>query len=376
MAQHERLVAIQLARLKPAAYQPNALCQENEQQQARHELRLAKALACEKPAHEANRCFTMLHRHSGENFMNDVSPIPSNLAPPETSPEPVPPSLPRLIFVGPQGIRSGWRLLIYLAMVVLVGLFLGFIFQGISRNRLWEFFFSELMGTIAVLIPAFVMAKIERRTFAVYGLRPRNAFGKLFWVGAIWGLVSITLLLGVLRLLHGFYFGDLALHGFRIVKFALFWGVVFLLVGLFEEFLFRGYTLFTMASGLKFWPAAVVLSALFGGIHLGNTGEAPIGALAAGLIGLFLCLTLRRTGNLWFAVGFHMSFDWGETFLYSVPNSGTVQAGHLLNSSFQGPHWLTGGTVGPEGSVFVFVLIAVLWIAFDRTYREVKYPST
>ena len=100
-----------------------------------------------------------------------------------------------------------------------------------------------------------------------------------------------------------------------------------------------------------------------------------MGGLAAGLIGFFFCLTLRRTGNLWFAVGFHMSFDWGETFLYSVPNSGTVEAGHLLNSSFQGPHWLTGGTVGPEGSVFVFVLIGILWVAFDRLYREVRYQS-
>jgi CAAX protease family protein len=71
-----------------------------------------------------------------------------------------------------------------------------------------------------------------------------------------------------------------------------------------------------------------------------------------------------------------MSFDWGETFLYSVPNSGTVEAGHLLNSSFQGPRWLTGGTVGPEGSVFVFVLIAILWIAFDRMYRDVKYDAS
>jgi hypothetical protein len=28
-----------------------------------------------------------------------------------------------------------------------------------------------------------------------------------------------------------------------------------------------------------------------------------------------------------------------------------------LNSSFHGPTWLTGGTVGPEGSAFVFVVL-------------------
>jgi hypothetical protein len=47
--------------------------------------------------------------------------------------------------------------------------------------------------------------------------------------------------------------------------------------------------------------------------------------------------------------------------------------GHLLNSSFHGPAWLTGGSVGPEGSVLVFVVIVAMWVLFDRIYPEVKY---
>jgi hypothetical protein len=46
--------------------------------------------------------------------------------------------------------------------------------------------------------------------------------------------------------------------------------------------------------------------------------------------------------------------------------------GHLLNSSFHGSRWITGGTVGPEGSVLVYIVIALLWVAFDRVYPEVK----
>src|SRR5205814_2065388 len=89
--------------------------------------------------------------------------------------------------------------------------------------------------------------------------------------------------------------------------------------------------------------------------------------------GLFLCLTLRRTGALWFAVGFHTSWDWGETYFYSVPDSGQVFPGHLMNSTFHGPQWLSGGPVGPEGSVLVFVVIAITWLAFDRVHPQVKY---
>jgi len=62
------------------------------------------------------------------------------------------------------------------------------------------------------------------------------------------------------------------------------------------------------------------------------------------LTGLFWCLTLRATGNLWFAVGMHASFDFGETFLYSVPDSGMVFPGHLSNATLAGPRWLTGGS--------------------------------
>jgi membrane protease YdiL (CAAX protease family) len=143
---------------------------------------------------------------------------------------------------------------------------------------------------------------------------------------------------------------------------------VFLVVALYEDFLFRGYSLFTLAEAIGFWPAAVLLSFAFGFIHLRNSGESWVGALAATCIGLFFCLTLRRTGTLWFAIGMHASWDWGESFLYSVPDSGQLAPGHLLHSSFHGARWLTGGSVGPEGSVLVFVLVAGMWALFDRLY--------
>ena len=114
----------------------------------------------------------------------------------------------------------------------------------------------------------------------------------------------------------------------------LYYAVLFLLTGFFEDFLMRGYSQWVLSQGMNFWPAAALLSVSFGYIHGANPGEAKTGLVAAGLIGFFLCLTLRRTGDLWWAVGFHMAWDWGESYLYSVPDSGTLLPGHLLNSSF------------------------------------------
>ena len=307
---------------------------------------------------------------------SDLTPTPNILGESEP-PERVPPeNRARKIFVGPQGIRAGWRLLLYLLMAAAIALVLGFIVQQHQLHgalRLWLEATQEGMLIVAVFIPAFIMARVEKRSFGDYGLQPRQAFGKLFWLGWLWGLVAITSLLAAIGGLNGFSFGHLALHGLRILKFAAFWGLFFLLVACFEEFLLRGYTQFTLTDAIGFWPAAAILSAVFGALHGGNSGEAWIGLVSAALIGFFFCLTLRRTGSLWFAIGFHQAFDWGETFLYSVPNSGTVEPGHLLNSSFHGPRWLTGGSVGPEGSVFVFLMIAALWILFDRMYPRARY---
>ena len=162
--------------------------------------------------------------------------------------------------------------------------------------------------------------------------RGGRRFGKLFWVGAVWGFASITLLLGTLYGLRVFDVGHLAMHGVRVVKFGVFWAVMFLLVGLFEDFLLRGYSQFTLTRAIGFWPAAAVMSCVFGLVHLQQCGgSSGPGLLAAAVIGLYFCFTLRRTGSLWFAVGFHAAWDWGETFFYSVPDSGTMFPGHLLS---------------------------------------------
>jgi membrane protease YdiL (CAAX protease family) len=276
----------------------------------------------------------------------------------------------RTLFLGPAGLRPGWGFAFYALMFY----FLQELAVNLASSRdfgasgLWSMMLQELGSLGAAVIPALVLARVERRSWKAYGLPATEALGRSFWLGCSWGFAAISLLILALYGLHGFSFGHLLLHGARLARFAAFWAVMFLLVGLFEEFFLRGYTQFTLARGIGFWPAAVVLSCMFGLIHLRNGGEQWRGVLAAAFIGFFFCLTLRRTGNLWFAVGFHAAWDWGETFFYSVPDSGMVAPGHLLSSSLRGKDWLTGGSVGPEGSVLCFIVIAAAWIAFERTH--------
>lgn len=284
------------------------------------------------------------------------------------------PSYVRTVFFGPDGLKPGWGLAFYVATFYPLQSVAGsWGSLDLGASGLWAMMLEEFGVFLAALIPALILARIEKRPFGVYGLPVQRAFGKLFWVGTVWGFAGISALLVAMYGLRLFDFGDLALHSVRILRFAVFWAVFFLLVGFFEEFLLRGYTQITLTRAIGFWPAAALLSCTFGLIHMRNAGEEWPGLLAAAAIGFFFCLTLHRTGTLWFAVGFHAAWDWGETFFYSVPDSGTLFPGHLLKSSFHGPRWLTGGVVGPEGSVLCFVVIGLLWLLFDRRYPEVRY---
>jgi hypothetical protein len=297
-----------------------------------------------------------------------------------------PPEGPRsgmtAIFWNEHEFRAGWRLLIFLLFVVLFILAETFLITKLHLPHVASTGFTatamlvqEAGGILAVFLATAIMGMLEARAVGVYGLPRAAAFGARFWQGTLWGIAMIAAIIFLIRAFHGFSFGELALHGSMVWGYAVLWGVVFVLVGIFEEFLFRGYAQFTLTTGIGFWPAATALSAAFGAIHLHNSGEDNVGALSVFVIGMFFCLTLWRTDNLWFAVGLHAAFDWGETFLFSVPDSGLVAPGHLLNSSLYGPAWLTGGLVGPEGSVMTFIVVAFAAALFVFVYPSKEQPA-
>jgi membrane protease YdiL (CAAX protease family) len=280
-----------------------------------------------------------------------------------------PPSVLQTVFMGPNGIRAGWRLLIYLLLVLAFARGAGFVLRHLGPITAWlnsqpnsviaagPMILQECVSFLVVLLPALLMMKIEKKPFAKYGLPVEQAFGKRFWQGVPFGFAMMTLLMVLIAAFHGYSYGGFGASGAAAIKFAVLYGIGFLFTGFFEEFGFRGYIQSTLASGIGFWPSALVLSFLFGYGHLANPGEAKIGAFMAGSFGLLALFSLRRTGSLWFAVGMHAAFDWTETYFYGVPDSGLLAQAHLLNSSFHGPVWLTGGSVGPEGSYLVFAVL-------------------
>ena len=304
------------------------------------------------------------------NLVPEASPPPQ---PPQTRPNPL-----KTVFWGPNGLRALWRLLIFVGILAAFRFVVAHLIHPLNLLNFTAktVLLGESISFALVLIATAIMGHFEKRTMADYGLPLRGAFGSRFFEGLGWGFLAECATMGILYLTGNASFHGLEQRGSAALYFAAMWGAAFLMVGFLEEFLFRGYPQFTLASGIGFWPAAFLLSGLFWLGHMGNPGETWIGGLATALAALVFCVSLKLTGNLWFAIGMHCSWDWTETYFFGVADSGMPANGHLLNTTFSGSKWMTGGTVGPEGSVIeLMVCLAVIGLLVVRFGGRTSTPS-
>ncbi len=325
---------------------------------------------------------------------------PETPAPEDTAPEQPPtllasthqpPSNP--VLFGADGLRAGWSLLLFLLLTAIlivptVPLFRHLLAHSAAttphqqvEHPVSATLVQDGILFLVLVIASFAMSRIERRPFRSYGIgRTPHALRQLV-TGLLLGLAFLSLLVLLLRSTHLLVFDGKLLTPPAALRFGAEWALGFLAVGLFEEYFLRGFLLFTLARGLSglyalalktthrdalgFWTAATLLAFVFGLGHRANPGESPLGLLTAGLAALVFSLSLWRTGSLWWAIGFHTAWDWAQSFLYGVPDSGVLMEHHLFASHPVGSAILSGGLTGPEGSVLVLPVLlgiaAVVW---------------
>ncbi|MGH8147807.1 MAG: lysostaphin resistance A-like protein [Rhodanobacteraceae bacterium] len=279
----------------------------------------------------------------------------------------------KAVFRGADGLHIGWSALLFLtifaAVLVVIGMVVAFMPHhphhhppmrlAMTRGRM---IFTEFAQAFAVLAATVVMGRVERKSWLDYSWRgPRRATRLI--QGVLAGLILMSLLMCALVLTHGAtirYSGG----GWSLLISGATLALGFALVALFEESMFRGYLFFRLANGSGPYLAAIIMSLVFGVTHLGNHGEDVLGILQVVVFGLVMCLAVWRTGSLWWALGFHAAWDWSESFLFGAADSGNIVKGHLLTTHAAGPAWLSGGSVGPEGSLMVLPLLALMaiWI--------------
>jgi membrane protease YdiL (CAAX protease family) len=289
----------------------------------------------------------------------------------------------RWIFIGQSGIRAGWGIALFILTLVasalcirmVVHLFLhpAHIPDNAPMSPLLGML-SEGVQLLVIVVATGVLALIERKSLFAYGFQGTHRAIR-FFSGLIWGFIAISALIFVLFKTGFLAFDGQSLHGLSILQYAAEWGAVFLLVGLCEESLLRGYVQYTFTRGVGFWWGALLFSVAFGFGHHSNPGESPVGLFAAGAIGLVFCLSVWYTGSLWWAVGFHAAWDWGESYFYGTRDSGLIAQGHLLGEHPVGKLLFSGGLTGPEGSLYTIPLILIMALCMALWWgRRVQSP--
>src|ERR1700691_2731293 len=287
----------------------------------------------------------------------------------------------RSSFFGPQGIRSGWSMLIFIMILVVEVLAtrvpVNILLHSMKLNPSLEGWSPAVAAGILQLLVAVataIMAKVEGSPVLSYGFIDKRRRSR-FLFGIAGGVAALSALVLTLKMSGWLIFDGRALHGRSAWSYGLQWGVAFLFTALFEESLLRGYLQSTLTRGVGFWWAAVLLSLAFGATHLANHGESPIGIFSVVGVGLLFCLSLWLTKSLYWAVGLHAGWDWSQSYLYGVPDSGQVASGHLFATHPSGALIWSGGPTGPEGSIYMIPTMAVIalgvWIAWrQREPRE------
>lgn len=278
------------------------------------------------------------------------------------------------LFNGPQGLRLPWSILLVLmaigaAQILSVVMLQAF---GVHMQDLAEEGMTAV-GTIkgaslvlaSIIAATLFMAVIERRPLDQYylaGAKPLLRAAQ----GAAIGVVLIALLVGVEIALGVMSFDGVAALGQTALISGGLWAIALIMAALIEEMAFRGYLLARLTRSFGFRWAAIVTTVLFGAAHFTNIGEGALGLTSVVLAGLVFCYAIWKTGSLWWALGWHAGWNWGETYVFGTANSGAAASGNLLITRPHGPEWLSGGATGPEGSVLCFVVLglAALYMHF------------
>jgi len=262
-------------------------------------------------------------------------------------------------------LRSGWRVLAFLALAFVFLLLLGLLFtiflpEKLIADKVFGLYIENLIFRLAG-IPALIAAGIwALRTFdhlpaRTLGISPEGKWLRQLLLGFAAGIGMIGLVLGVL-----WVSGFASIHWQPVGKVPLLLlaaSLLFmLLVGLMEELLFRGYIFQTLLRGIGPLMTLLITSLLFVLFHIDNPNWTLLSLTNIFLFGVLFGLLYLRSGSLWLPIGLHTAWNFTQV-LFHVPVSGlTVPFPTPFTTTLTGHRLIAGGTFGPEGGVVVSVL--------------------
>ena len=299
------------------------------------------------------------------------------------------------LFINPteNRLRAGWRILVFVPLFMLFAALIFVVRPLLGDVGKKEFLSDYSLLIVAILSIAATLAVflsrkfLDKKSFPSLGLKrtqrtlPDLLFG--FFLSAVMAgmFFGLALLFGFIEY-HGLNWGNTApgtdyvsfISVISIGSLALFL-VEHILVGYWEELVFRGYLFQNLREGLGLVLAIIVSCLLYGLIHASNPNATVLSSAIIVLFGFLRIYGYLSTKMLWLSMGMHIGWNFFQGPIFGFSASGH-QTATLIDQSPTGADWLSGGAFGPEGSILIIpilglALLAMRWwskkgFTFDR----------
>lgn len=292
------------------------------------------------------------------------------------------------LFIGPDGcIRSGWQMiLLYLAMniaqlavIMLINIILGIIIgiqsirgdvsgiEAFLTSYAYQSITIALCNLISIVAIIILFKVMNRKTTEGMGLTPVKRDYKDLLIGLLLGAASITLIIGI-----NYIMGDTRFNGVHITWDLLLGLILFISVGFVEEILVRGcfQHIIYYRHGIA-W-AIIIPSLIFSVMHFLNPNISYIAALNIALVGIVFGIMTYKSGNLWMAIGYHITWNYFQGNIFNIEVSGSAYGRGLIKSIRVEDNLLNGGAFGIEGGLICTLLLIITIIYFGFFYKKEK----
>jgi uncharacterized protein len=285
----------------------------------------------------------------------------------------------RDIFINKFGrLRSGWRVLIFIAAAIAVAWLVATalrvayaIVLSVAPQLRQPRFIADMIFRLSVLATALIAGYLcalwlERLPWRSLGLTLHDGWFRDLLTGFVVGFVSLALAVGIATAWKGLSFSFNHAPVTSLARSMLGSAVLLFVAALAEEAMFRGYALQTLTRARLAWLGVFLTSVPFGLAHLDNPNVVPGVTFAnTAIAGIWFGVAYLRTRSLWLPWGLHWAWNWALGWFFGLPVSGgIVTSNPLFNPTDIGPAWLTGAAYGIEGGVActVALLLSTLFL--------------
>jgi membrane protease YdiL (CAAX protease family) len=280
----------------------------------------------------------------------------------------------RNIFINEFGrLRSGWRVLVFIAAVIAAALLIATVLRVayvivllVAPQLRQPPYIADMLFRLSMLAAALVAGYLcalwlERLPWRSLGLTLHVGWLRDLLIGCSVGFISLAFAVGIATVWKGLSFSFNTAPVTSLARSMLGSGVLLFVAALAEEAMFRGYALQTLTRARLAWLGVFLTSVPFGLAHLDNPNVVPGVTFAnTAIAGIWFGVAYLRTRSLWLPWGLHWAWNWALGWFFGLPVSGgQVTSNPLFIATDIGPAWLTGGTYGIEGGIACTVALVV-----------------